>query len=81
MPKGEIFLGHRSEGFFLRLGSPSGFKEVGFSFTLTTPDRQYLLSSEKDEDRSQWMRWIDYVIDREITFEDSILWDKIRRRN
>lgn len=70
-PKGEIFIGHNSEGFALKMGVPTGAKDQGFSFTLETPDRSFLLSAQSEEDRSQWMNVIQKVIDKPLTPQDA----------
>lgn len=70
-PKGEIFLGHSSESFAVRTGVPPGARDQGFSFTLETPDRTYLLSAQSDDDRSQWINVIQKVIDKPLTPQDA----------
>ena len=70
-PKGEIFLGHSSEGFAIKTGVPQGARDQGFSFTLETPDRTYLLSAQSDDDRSQWISVIQKVIDKPLTPQDA----------
>jgi len=70
-PKGEIFLGHSSEGFAVKTGVPLGARDQGFSFTLETPDRTYLLSAQSDDDRSQWINVIQKVIDKPLTPQDA----------
>lgn len=70
-PKGEIFLGHSSEGFAVKTGVPPGARDQGFSFTLETPDRTYLLSAQSDDDRSQWINVIQKVIDKPLTPQDA----------
>lgn len=70
-PKGEIFLGHSSDGFAVRLGVPPGAKDQGFSFTLETPDRNFLLSAQSDDDRTQWINVIQKVLDKPLTPQDA----------
>lgn len=70
-PKGEIFLGHCSEGFAVKTGVPAGARDQGFSFTLETPDRTYLLSAQSDDDRTQWINVIQKVIDKPLTPQDA----------
>lgn len=69
-PKGEIFLGHATDGFRVKVGVPAGAKDQGFSFTLETPDRSFLLSAQSDDDRSQWMSVIQRVIEKPLTPQD-----------
>lgn len=44
--------------------------DQGFSFTLETPDRTYLLSAENGDDRTQWMNVIQKVIEKPLTPQD-----------
>ncbi|XP_014226143.1 arf-GAP with dual PH domain-containing protein 1-like [Trichogramma pretiosum] len=81
-PKGEIFLGHTSEGYAIKMGVPPGARDQGYSFTLQTPDRTYLLSAQANEDRIQWMQVLQKVIDRPLTPQDaSIAARLVRKRN
>ncbi|XP_043673905.1 arf-GAP with dual PH domain-containing protein 1-like isoform X3 [Vespula pensylvanica] len=79
-PKGEIFLGHSSEGFAVKTGVPPGARNQGFSFTLETPDRSYLLSAQNDDDRTQWMNVIQKVIDKPLTPQDATVAARLVRK-
>ncbi|XP_077278910.1 arf-GAP with dual PH domain-containing protein 1 [Temnothorax americanus] len=79
-PKGEIFMGHSSEGFAVKTGVPPGARDQGFSFTLETPDRTYLLSAQSDEDRSQWINVIQKVIDKPLTPQDATVAARLVRK-
>ena len=70
-PKGEIFLGHTFDGYSTRIGVKAGVKDMGFTFTLTTPDRIFNLSALTEADRDQWIQVIDRVLDRPLTPHDS----------
>lgn len=70
-PKGEIFLGHLTEGYRVLVGVPQGARDQGFSFTLETPDRSYLLSAQSEDDRTQWMHVLQKVIDKPLTPQDA----------
>ncbi|XP_066992160.1 arf-GAP with dual PH domain-containing protein 1 isoform X2 [Anabrus simplex] len=70
-PKGEIFLGHMLDGYGVRVGVPPGTKDMGFSFTLRTPDRSFHLSAATDDDRDEWIHAIDKVLERPLTPQDS----------
>lgn len=70
-PKGEIFLGHSQEGYFVRIGVSQGVKDQGFSFTLKTPERTYNLSAASESDRDEWIEVINAVLDRPLTPQDN----------
>lgn len=70
-PKGEIFLGHLQEGYFVRIGVSQGVKEQGFSFTLRTPERSFNLSANSESERSEWIEVINAVLDRPLTPQDN----------
>ncbi|CAH1274121.1 ADAP1 [Branchiostoma lanceolatum] len=70
-PKGEIFLGHKSDGYKALEGVPPGKQDVGNSFTIRTPGRDYLLGAETEEERVEWMDVLRKVFDRPISPQDS----------
>ena len=70
-PKGEIFLGHYADGYTIKVGAPEGAKDQGYSFTLTTPERVFNLSSTSKEDRDEWIYHVRKVIQRPLTPQDS----------
>lgn len=70
-PKGEIFLGHNTEGYSIRSGVAPGSKDQGFSFTLKTPERVFNLSAATESDRDHWIEVIDRVLDKPLTPQDS----------
>lgn len=70
-PKGEIFLGHRSEGYSVQTGSPHAFKEMPFSFTVTTPHRKFVMGAESDRDRTEWIALLQKVMERPLTPQDT----------
>ena len=53
------------------MGVPPGARDQGFSFTLETPDRSYLLSAQSEDDRAQWMNVFQKVIDKPLTPQDA----------
>ena len=59
------------DGYSVRVGVAPGVKDQGFSFTLHTPDRAFHLSASCDEDRDEWIRVIDLVLERQLTPQDS----------
>jgi len=72
-PKGEIFIGCHSEGFSVALGAVPGLSKVrdqGFSFHLKTPTRSFWLSAERSDDRDEWIRLLNTVMDRAMTPQD-----------
>uniref|UniRef100_A0A8D8W1J0 Arf-GAP with dual PH domain-containing protein 1 n=1 Tax=Cacopsylla melanoneura TaxID=428564 RepID=A0A8D8W1J0_9HEMI len=81
-PKGEIFLGHNSDGYTVRLGVPPGAKDQGFTFTLKTPQRWYTFSALSAPDRDQWIDEIQKVIDTPLTPQDHFTAAQlVRKRN
>lgn len=64
-------MGHSSEGFSIKSGVQPGARDQGFSFTLETPDRTYLLSAQSEDDRAQWINVIQKVIDKPLTPQDA----------
>lgn len=70
-PKGEIFLGHRSEGYSVQTGVPHAFKEMPFAFTVTTPHRKFVMGAESDRDRTEWITLLQKVMERPLTPQDT----------
>lgn len=80
-PKGEIFIGNESDGYSVHIGAPVGWgwssrqqqqqSEQGFVFHLKTPGRPFVLSAERCDDRDEWLRCIQQVIDRPMTPQDA----------
>ncbi|XP_014204117.1 arf-GAP with dual PH domain-containing protein 1-like [Copidosoma floridanum] len=81
-PKGEIFIGHCSEGYSVKMGVPAGARDQGCSFTLETPDRTYLLSAQNEDDRMQWIDVLQKVLERPLTIKDANIAARlVRKRN
>ena len=64
-PKREIYLGHSSEGFAIHEGTRSGYHRSvvsspsggnGFVFTIQSPARDFILSSNRLDERTAWIR-------------------------
>lgn len=55
----------------MRTGVPPGAKDQGFSFTLETPERTFLLSAQTEDDRIQWINIIQRVLDKPMTPQDA----------
>ena len=70
-PKGEIFIGTKDKGFAVRDGVTPGVKDVGYTFTLKTTDRDYNFSAETDEDMRDWVLIIKSVISKPLSPQDS----------
>lgn len=70
-PRGEIFLGHRGDGYAVQAGAPSGFKEMPFAFTVTTPNRKFVMGAESDRDRNEWIALLGKVMERPLTPQDT----------
>ncbi|XP_067941600.1 arf-GAP with dual PH domain-containing protein 1-like [Watersipora subatra] len=74
--KGEIYLGHKSDGYSVCEGVPPGRQDYGISFTLTVPGRQFPFSAETREERSEWITVLNNVISTPLTPQDA---SRIRR--
>lgn len=65
-PKGEIFLGCHNDGFSVGKGAGpnSNFKVrgQGFTFYLETPSRSFWFSSERADDREEWIGLLDSIL-------------------
>ncbi|XP_028177992.1 arf-GAP with dual PH domain-containing protein 1-like isoform X2 [Ostrinia nubilalis] len=71
-PKGEIFVGHESNGYCIKVSNTgNGCKEARFPFHLVTPDRTYCLAATTHEDRAGWLAVIQQTIKRPLTPQDS----------
>lgn len=64
-------MGYHADGFAVKKGVPPGMKEQGYGFTLRTRDRIYLLGVQKEEDRTEWMKALQSVIERPLTPQDN----------
>ncbi|CAH0584130.1 unnamed protein product [Chrysodeixis includens] len=73
-PKGEIFVGHESNGYCIKVSNTgNGCKEARFPFQLVTPDRTYCLAATTHEDRDGWLAVIQQTIKRPLTPQDSTI--------
>ncbi|CAH0398652.1 unnamed protein product [Chilo suppressalis] len=73
-PKGEIFVGHESNGYCIRVSNTgNGCKDARFPFHLVTPERTYCLAATTHEDRSGWLAVIQQTIKRPLTPQDSAI--------
>nr|NP_001071906.1 zinc finger protein [Ciona intestinalis]XP_018673381.1 zinc finger protein isoform X2 [Ciona intestinalis]BAE93292.1 zinc finger protein [Ciona intestinalis] len=70
-PRGEIYLGSRSEGYMVRDGLPAGQTEHGFGITITTPYRDYLLCCEDKEEQKSWINEIKSITTQPLTDQDN----------
>lgn len=72
-PKGEIFIGHSSDGYSIHKGQPTGWKlrDMGFIFHIKTPNRSFIFSAERSDDREDWMTAIQNVMARPMTPQDA----------
>ncbi|CAH0761052.1 unnamed protein product [Diatraea saccharalis] len=73
-PKGEIFVGHESNGYCIRVSNTgNGCKDARFPFHLVTPERTYCLAATTHEDRACWLTVIQQIIKRPLTPQDSAI--------
>ena len=74
-PKGEVFIGHRDAGYSISLGAPEGDRSSNshnnYCSTLNTPDRNFILRAETQDDMDKWTNALNYVIDLPLTPQDS----------
>nr|CAB3220006.1 Arf-GAP with dual PH domain-containing protein 1 [Phallusia mammillata] len=70
-PKGEIYLGSGTDGFMVRDGLPAGQNEQGFGITITTPERDYLLCCEDQEEQRSWIGEIKNIMTKPLTSQDT----------
>ncbi|XP_050672117.1 arf-GAP with dual PH domain-containing protein 1-like isoform X2 [Leptidea sinapis] len=71
-PKGEIFIGHESTGYYIRVtNTGNGCKDARFPFHLVTPERTYCLAASTHEDRAGWLAVIQQTLKRSLTPQDS----------
>ena len=76
-PKGEVFLGYKNDNFAIREGVKPGDHDQDYSFTLHTPDRDYVMSADTKEDRKRWMEALRAVINTPLNPKESI---KVKRK-
>lgn len=62
LPKGEILIGSREEGYGVKGRIPLGIPEKGFGFILLCPARTWVLGAETEEDRDMWLTRLHEVI-------------------
>lgn len=72
-PKGEIFLGFHADGYSVRSGVPIGSRDHGYGFTLTTPQRIFVLSATCEDDRKEWISFIQKVLEKPLTPQDNLI--------
>ncbi|KAL7640775.1 UNVERIFIED_CONTAM: hypothetical protein RMT77_009050 [Armadillidium vulgare] len=70
MPRGEIFLGHTSEGYNVHEGASNLTKEMGLVFSLVTPERTFVFSVATSSERNKWMSVIGRVIATPLGTQD-----------
>ncbi|CAH0729580.1 unnamed protein product, partial [Brenthis ino] len=73
-PKGEIFIGHESNGYHIKVSNTgNGCKEARFPFHLVTPERTFCLAATTHEDRAGWLAVIQQTLKRPLTPQDSTI--------
>ncbi|CAG5128659.1 unnamed protein product [Candidula unifasciata] len=79
--KGEIFIGHKDAGYRLSTGgevgdrksmSPNG-NSSSCCFTLHTPERNFVLRAETQDDMNKWFMALQKVFEMPVTPQDSKL--------
>lgn len=69
--RGEVFLGHSTDHFRVLQGVPPGSRDQGFSFTVHTPHRTFLLSADTFAERQEWIQAIESVFNKPLTPQDN----------
>ncbi|XP_052741683.1 arf-GAP with dual PH domain-containing protein 1 isoform X2 [Bicyclus anynana] len=73
-PKGEIFIGHESSGYHIKVSNTgNGCKEARFPFHLITPERTFCLAATTHEDRAGWLAVIQQTLKRPLTPQESTI--------
>ncbi|XP_069124761.1 arf-GAP with dual PH domain-containing protein 1-like [Argopecten irradians] len=70
-PKGERFIGHRDGGFSVAMTAGNLQVPHGYTFTLHTPNRDFVLCAETREDMEQWICNLQKVIETPLTPQDT----------
>lgn len=68
-PKGEVFIGHVPE-FRVSIGGFGEEKDNRLAFTLNTPNRTFILSTENRAERDRWIEKLSKVVHRNMTTKD-----------
>ena len=69
--KGELILGSQEEGFKIQEGVPCyQYKDEDYCFTLITPERNYILKANTENERRMWMACLSDIISKPMTDED-----------
>ena len=77
--KGEVFIGHRDAGYNVSMGaalegdrgSGSQNSNLSFCFTLHTPDRDFVMRAETQDDMEKWILSLQKVVELPLTTQDS----------
>uniref|UniRef100_A0A8C9T996 ArfGAP with dual PH domains 1 n=1 Tax=Scleropages formosus TaxID=113540 RepID=A0A8C9T996_SCLFO len=72
-PKGEVFLGHKDNGYSAGLGLPKGTESNGawkHGITLDTPKRCYLFTCESEGDQKDWLDHFNAIINTAMSPHD-----------
>ena len=75
--KGEVFIGHKDAGYSVSTedeegdrGSNSQNSNTSFCFTLHTPERNFLMRAETQEDMEKWLHTLQKVTEIPLTPQD-----------
>ncbi|XP_064638355.1 arf-GAP with dual PH domain-containing protein 1-like isoform X2 [Lineus longissimus] len=69
--KGEIFIGYKNNEFAVRRETPPGRHVTGFSFTLKTPERDFIFSAENETGQEGWINALSGIINTPMSPQDS----------
>ncbi|XP_005093005.1 arf-GAP with dual PH domain-containing protein 1 isoform X2 [Aplysia californica] len=78
--KGEVFIGHKDAGYSVSTGEEEGNRGSNsqtsgssYCFTLHTPDRDFVMRAETQEDMEKWVLALQRVVEMPLTPQDSKL--------
>ena len=77
--KGEVFIGHRDAGYSVSMGqaqegdrgSNSQNTNCCFGFTLHTPERDFVMRADTQDDMEKWILALQKVVELPLTTQDS----------
>jgi hypothetical protein len=68
-PKGEVFIGRVPE-FRVSIGGFGEEKDNRLAFTVNTPSRTFIFSTENRAERDRWIEKLTQVVNRDMTSKD-----------
>ncbi|ESO93331.1 hypothetical protein LOTGIDRAFT_119478 [Lottia gigantea] len=70
--KGEVFIGHKDNGYSVSFGPPEDESNCGENcFQLHTPDRDFVMRAEIKDEMDQWVEKLKQVVEMPLSPQDS----------